>query len=145
MASEVRVFSEYAKTIQGINKEEMAYFDIANDIADQIYSLMENNKINKSELATRLGSSRALVTKMLRGDSNLTLKTIAKVVSTLDGVMHVCITSQQKEVRWFELIRGDKHRKIQGSQKVINLNYETVNHNPRPAKKVANAEAAAVA
>ncbi len=52
-------------------------------LALKIRSLMMTEGINQSELARRMGVSPAQVTKILSGQENLGLKTIAKVASAL--------------------------------------------------------------
>ncbi len=52
-------------------------------LAMKIRSLMEADGISQSELARRMGVSPAQVTKILSGQENLGLKTIAKIGSAL--------------------------------------------------------------
>ncbi len=52
-------------------------------LAMKIRSLMASEDITQSELARRMGVSPAQVTKLLSGQENLGLKTIAKVEAAL--------------------------------------------------------------
>lgn len=48
-----------------------------------IARLMEEQKVTKAELARRLGKSRAYITQMLSGSTNLTVRTLAEVAFAL--------------------------------------------------------------
>ena len=48
-----------------------------------IARLMEERKVTKAELARRLGKSRAYITQMLSGSTNLTIRTLAEVAYAL--------------------------------------------------------------
>lgn len=56
---------------------------LAIEITELISRLMEEQGVSRAELATRLGKSRAYVTKMLRHGNNLTIHTIADVFTAL--------------------------------------------------------------
>ena len=45
---------------------------------------MQKQGVSRSQLAERLGTSRAYVTKLLDGQENMTLKTIVRVANALD-------------------------------------------------------------
>ena len=47
------------------------------EVTELFCELMENENVSRAELARRLGVSSAYVTKVLRGQSNLTLKTVS--------------------------------------------------------------------
>jgi transcriptional regulator with XRE-family HTH domain len=72
------------------------------DIAETIHAEMQRQNITKSELAERLGSSRAYVTKILSGDVNFTVETLAKIGAAMncESVIHLSfhpMNSIQKE------------------------------------------------
>lgn len=52
------------------------------DIADEIFAMMEAKNVSRAELARRMGVSRMTVTKMLRGQ-NLTIRTMVRVGKAL--------------------------------------------------------------
>ncbi|MDE3094454.1 MAG: helix-turn-helix transcriptional regulator [Chloroflexota bacterium] len=54
------------------------------DLEEQICAAMQATSIARSELAERLGTSRAFVTKLLSGHANLTLRTLVRVANALD-------------------------------------------------------------
>ena len=53
------------------------------EINEQICEWMEKKNVCRSELARRLGKSRAYVTRMLNGSHNLTIATLVKVANAL--------------------------------------------------------------
>lgn len=53
------------------------------DATELLARVMEVRGTKRSELAAELGRSKAYVTQMLRGDQNLTLKTLADVFCVL--------------------------------------------------------------
>lgn len=68
-------------------------------LAMKIRSLMDAEGICQSELARRMGVSPAQVTKILSGQENLGLKTIAKVEMALGkSLFHVEIKEESHEV-----------------------------------------------
>ena len=63
--------------------EDMAYF-YSMDISGAVYTRMEELGMSKRELAERMGVSPAQITKIIKGNQNMTLKTIAKLECALD-------------------------------------------------------------
>lgn len=56
---------------------------------EDVCALMEEKDISRTELASRLGTSPAYVTKLLRGDTNFTLATLVKVARALGAELEV--------------------------------------------------------
>jgi len=54
------------------------------DLNEKIIAKMEELKVNRAELANRLGVSKAFVTKVLNGNPNMTIKTIISIALALD-------------------------------------------------------------
>lgn len=55
------------------------------DIIDRIYELMEEKGILQKDLASLLDKKESEISKWLKGDHNLTLRTIAKLEVALGG------------------------------------------------------------
>lgn len=53
------------------------------EVTELICGLMSKQGVSKSDLAARLGKSRAYVTQLLAGRSNMTLRTISDVLTAL--------------------------------------------------------------
>ena len=54
------------------------------DATELLSTVMENTDTKRTELAQRLGKSKAYVTQILRGNQNLTLKTLADAFFVLN-------------------------------------------------------------
>lgn len=76
------------------------------DFAASMERLMNQSSLTKSALAQRLGSSPAHITKVMRGDANLTINTMVKLARAAGGNLHLHVCPQARSVRWFEKIEG---------------------------------------
>lgn len=65
------------------------------DLNEQIVSAMERAGLSRSELARKLGRSRAYVTQLLNGKPNLTLKTLVAIACALGGELSVGLQPQE--------------------------------------------------
>lgn len=72
------------------------------EFAEDIWRLMEEQKVSRAELARRLGTSRAYVTKLLGGNANFTLQTMTKVAMALGATVHVHVADQKAVTRWID-------------------------------------------
>ena len=84
-------------------------YELANvemDFTDSLEALMQRRGVNKSELARRIGTSPAYITKILRGSTNFTLETMVKLVRALDGELHVRACAKEDDARWFHAIHS---------------------------------------
>lgn len=53
------------------------------EVTETICALMDEQKVSRTELAARLGKSKAFVTQLLQGRANMTLRTISDVLHAL--------------------------------------------------------------
>jgi plasmid maintenance system antidote protein VapI len=65
--------------------------------------LMAEKEVTRAELARRMGTSRAYITKMLSGNANFTLMTMVKLAMALDGAVHIHISDKRAVTRWKDL------------------------------------------
>jgi plasmid maintenance system antidote protein VapI len=72
------------------------------EFIEDVWRLMEEQKVSRAELARRLGTSRAYVTKLLGGNANFTLQTMVKVAMALGGQIHLHISGQEALTRWID-------------------------------------------
>jgi transcriptional regulator with XRE-family HTH domain len=70
---------------------------LVTDAAELVARLMEQQGVNKAELARRLGKSRAWATQLLNGKANMTMRTFAAVVHALGA--EVKLSSQFQTTR----------------------------------------------
>lgn len=61
---------------------------------ESLCALMAEREVSRAELARRLGTSQAYVTKILRGDANFTLTTMIRLVRALGADLQVSISSR---------------------------------------------------
>ncbi len=59
------------------------------EITELICEVMERESVTRTELAVRLGKSRAYITKLLNGNTSITVKTIADVFAALGRSVRV--------------------------------------------------------
>jgi len=72
------------------------------EFIEDVWRLMEEQKVSRAELARRLGTSRAYVTKLLGGNANFTLQTMTKVAMALGSQVHVHVAGQNALTRWID-------------------------------------------
>lgn len=63
----------------------------AHELIREIEERMEQHGISRAELARRLGTSKAYVTKVLGGNANFTLTTMVRLAQALGGRIQVHI------------------------------------------------------
>jgi len=62
------------------------------DFAEEVGRLMEEQNVSRAELARRLGTSPAYVTKILRWTANLTLVSMSRIALALGSRVHLSLT-----------------------------------------------------
>jgi plasmid maintenance system antidote protein VapI len=85
------------------------------DFTEDLCRLMKENDVSRAELARRIGSSRAYITKLLRGNANFTLTTMVKLAMAVGGAIHIHISDQRAVTRWHDEARGRKPKPPAGS------------------------------
>jgi transcriptional regulator with XRE-family HTH domain len=66
--------------VQKVKRSEAYDKEVARaEISDQISRLMVLQKISRAQLASRLGKSRAYVTKILQGNANFTIDSLVQI------------------------------------------------------------------
>lgn len=80
------------------------------DFTEDLCRLMEERDISRAELARRMGTSRAYVTKLMRGNVNFTLTTMVKLAMAVGGAVHVHISDQRAVTRWRDEEPGRKKK-----------------------------------
>ncbi|MBI5284266.1 MAG: helix-turn-helix transcriptional regulator [Chloroflexi bacterium] len=63
---------------------ESELYGVLLGVTEDIVRRMIEQKVRRSDLAGRLGTSRAYVTKLLDGQENMTLRTLVRVANALD-------------------------------------------------------------
>jgi transcriptional regulator with XRE-family HTH domain len=61
------------------------------DFAEEVGRLMEEQKVSRAELARRLGTSPAYITKILHWTANLTLTSMSKIALAFGSRVHLSL------------------------------------------------------
>ena len=83
-----------AQSFDDLYKEAEAHDDYwiagtVQELTEEIFVLMEREGITRSELARRLGTSPAYVTKILRGNANFTVATMVRLARALEADLRI--------------------------------------------------------
>ncbi len=73
------------------------------DFAVALERRMQHLNLSRSDLARKLGTSPAAITMTLRGDANLSIERMVKLVYALDARLHLHIAPLESRVRWLEV------------------------------------------
>ena len=67
----------------------------AQAFTEEVFRLMEEQGVSRGELARRLGTSPAYVTKILRGNANFTLASMVKLARALGSELGIKLTPRE--------------------------------------------------
>jgi len=81
------------------------------EFTEDLSRLMKEQDVSRAELARRMGTSRAYITKLLGGNANFTLLTMVKLAMALDGAVHIHIADKRAITRWQDTLPGEGGRK----------------------------------
>lgn len=74
--------------------------------AMEVNSGLQRAGWSRSDLADRLGVSRALVTKMLRGDANVTIDTMVRLADVFGGTLFMKFVKSGRCLKVFEVVES---------------------------------------
>jgi len=101
-------YSELHDAAPSISPGEWAYFHLVDTISDQIAAFMESEGITQAELARRMDVKPSFVSRVLAGDANPTLKTLAAIFYHLDTKLEARLVSANAlDVKWFAVRTND--------------------------------------
>jgi len=78
------------------------------NLTEKIVEKMESMNISRAELAKKLGVSKAMVTRILNGNPNLTIKTIVSIANAMDCKMDIDLYPVHYELRKFFINKTEK-------------------------------------
>lgn len=81
--------------------------DIAADFTEELVRWMEMKDLSRSGLATLIGHSPSYVTKVLRGDANLTASSMAKLARAVGARVRVHLAPPQSRTVWYDIFDND--------------------------------------
>jgi len=94
------------RTLYEEAKQEPAYWHelAVVDFTEEVIEVMDRHGVSRAELARRLGTSQAYVTKLLGGDANFTLMTLVKLAMALESEVRLHLGPVGTQTRWFDLV-----------------------------------------
>lgn len=96
--------------LQGLRDTEGYYVEeVKNDFAVLVDKALERLQINRAELAKRLGKSPAYVSKVLRGDANLTIASMVKISRAIGYKVEIDFRPKNKQRDW-SVFKADARR-----------------------------------
>jgi transcriptional regulator with XRE-family HTH domain len=99
------------------------------DFAEEVGRLMEEQKVSRAELARRLGTSPAYITKILHWTANLTLTSMSKIALAFGSRVHlnlapkntpsgrraVVVPATRRRERRHEFVAADRPARVRQS------------------------------
>lgn len=96
--------AEFFRTLE--STDEYHFESAKLEFALELKRAMEREGLNNAQLADRLEVSRPMVTKLLRGDANVTIETMVKVARRLGGKLFIRLVRDGSSARFFEVARN---------------------------------------
>lgn len=78
------------------------------DLAFGLHRQIKRSGMSNTELATKLKVKPPYISKVMRGDENLTIESMVKLVRAAGGKLHLQVADQSDGVRWFNVISDKK-------------------------------------
>lgn len=75
-------------------------YNIKLDFAVHLENALKKSSISKAELAQRINKSAPWISKVLRGDANLTINTMCELAKAIGYKLHICIEDEGNIVEW---------------------------------------------
>jgi transcriptional regulator with XRE-family HTH domain len=82
---------------------------VKHDFAFSIHRQLKRHGITNAALAKKLGVTPPYVSKVLKGDENLTIESMVKMVRAANGRLHLEVADQADGLRWLNVINGQKN------------------------------------
>lgn len=90
------------------------------DFTTELYQLMKNRNISNKDMAEKIGTSQAYITKVFRGNINFTISTMLKLTNALDGRLNIHITpNEEKIVQWYRVLEERPEKEISNWGKIV--------------------------
>lgn len=87
---------EYQKVNTNAHEQRLARQEqLLFDATELISRVMQEERVTKADLAKRLGKSKAFVTQVLRGQSNMTLRTLSDLADVLGYTVELGAVNHQ--------------------------------------------------
>jgi len=104
MMAQARTFRDLFR--QARARDEFWEEWLVGDFVDALARRMSQIRLSRSALAERLQATPAYVTKVLRGDANFTIQSMAKLARATDSVVRVHLAPVGTSTRWIDRFNG---------------------------------------
>jgi len=79
---------------------------LVGDFVEALSSRMDELGVSRSQLALALSTSPAYITKVLRGESNFTIRSMVKLARAVRSVVRVHLAPIGASTRWIDSLNG---------------------------------------
>lgn len=100
----------YKELVKAARDRDTYWVEVAkHDFAFSIHRQLKRHGLTNAALAEKLGVSPPYVSKVLRGDENLTIESMVKIVRATHGKLHLEVGDESDGLHWFNVISGRKN------------------------------------
>jgi transcriptional regulator with XRE-family HTH domain len=92
MTKQAEWFAELAREFE--NDPEYRVDELKLAFAEELTQMLDQRGIHQAELARRLGTSRAYITRIMKLNFNLTIETMAKIAIALDADLSIHLSAR---------------------------------------------------
>lgn len=86
------------------------------DFSVALNRLFEKSSMSQKDLAEKLDTSPAYITKVFRGDANFTIETMTKLARAVDGQLHIHISPKHSKTQWFDILQTQVQPEQMGNE-----------------------------
>lgn len=105
----------YKELVKAARDRDTYWVEVAkHDFAFSIYRQLKRHGLTNAALAEKLGVSPPYVSKVLRGDENLTIESMVKIVRAANGKLHLEVADESDGLHWFNVVSGRKNELSNG-------------------------------
>ncbi|MCH9003845.1 MAG: helix-turn-helix transcriptional regulator [Proteobacteria bacterium] len=77
------------------------------DFTEDLARIMHQNDVSRAELAKRVGTSPAYITKVFSGEANFTIETMTKFALAVDHVIRIHVAPEDSRTVWHDVYTSD--------------------------------------
>lgn len=87
-------------------RSDESYWDawLIGDFTEELSERMRQQKLSRSALAAKLGTSQAYITKILRGETNFTIRSMTRLAGAVDSVVRVHLAPVGSSTKFLDVI-----------------------------------------
>ncbi len=95
----------FRSLIETAKQRNSYWFETAKlDFSIELNRMFKRSGMTQAELATKIDTSPAYITKIFRGDTNFTIETMVKLASAVDGELHIEISPKNQNKQWLNTL-----------------------------------------